>query len=407
MKKKIALLLTAALLLSGCASASAEVTDLMEEVPARVVCLAEEPKGDAAAADFAVRLFQHSLSQEGNTLVSPLSVLSALGMTANGAKEQTLAQMEQVLGMDTEELNTFLYSILDGQSDTLKLANSIWFTDDHGFAVSEDFLETNANYYHADLYQTKLDETAKDAINSWVSEKTDGMIPSIIDKVPDNAIMYLVNALSFDAEWASPYEDYQVEEGTFTKEDGTEQSVELMHSTQYSYVEDEYATGFMKAYQGGKYAFIALLPKEGGSVEDYVATLTGAHIREMLENTENTTVYAALPKFEAGFEIELSDTLQAMGITDAFSKENADFTGLGTATDGNIFISQVKHKTQISVTEMGTKAGAATAVEMICGTALIQDYKTVTLDRPFVYMIVDTETWLPIFMGTLMDVDES
>ena len=403
MKKLTAIVLLFSLLLTACGSSS-NVTDLMEDVPARVVCLAEEPDCGAEAADFAVRLLQNSISEE-NTLLSPLSVLSALAMTANGAKGETLAQMEQTLGMSTADMNSFLYSILDRQNKTLKLANSLWFTDDETFTVAPDFLETNANYYQADIFQTTFDQAACDAINDWVSKKTDGMIPKILDEIPEVAVMYLVNALSFEGEWTETYKENQVHEDTFTKEDGTEQTVEMMRSSEQHYLEDEMATGFVKYYKGGRYAFAALLPNEGVTVAEYAATLTGEHLQALLAQPEEVKVYARIPKFEAEYDTELSEVLTAMGMEDAFDDEKADFSGLGTSEKGNICISRVLHKTFISVAEQGTKAGASTVVEMVMATgAPVEDSRYVTLDRPFVYMILDRETNLPLFIGTLMDV---
>lgn len=404
MKKITAIVLLFSLLLTACASSASEgVTDLMEDVPARVVCLAEEPDCDAEAADFAVRLLQNTLSEE-NTLLSPLSVLSALAMTANGAKGDTLTQMEEVLGMTTADMNSYLYSFLDRQDNSLKLANSIWFTDDETFTVDADFLETNANYYQADIFQTAFDQAACDAINNWVSRKTDGMIPQILDSIPEEALMYLVNALAFEAEWTEAYKENQVHEDTFTKEDGTEQTVELMRSSEQHYLEDDMATGFLKYYKGGNYAFAALLPNEGVTVAEYVETLTGGHLQSLLSQPEEIKVYARIPKFEAEFDTELSEVLTAMGMPDAFDDEKADFSGLGASQKGNIYISRVLHKTFLSMAEQGTKAGASTVVEMVYATgAPAEDAKYVTLDRPFVYMILDCETNLPIFIGTLMD----
>ena len=403
MKKLTAIVLLFSLLLTACGSSS-NVTDLMEDVAARVVCLAEEPDCGAEAADFAVRLLQNSISEE-NTLLSPLSVLSALAMTANGAKGETLAQMEQTLGMSTANMNSYLYSILDRQDKTLKLANSIWFTDDDTFTVAPDFLETNANYYQADIFQTTFDQAACDAINDWVSRKTDGMIPEILDEIPEVAVIYLVNALSFEGEWTETYKENQVHEDTFTKEDGTEQTVALLRSSEQHYLEDEMATGFVKYYKGGRYAFAALLPNEGVTVAEYAATLTGEHLQALLAQPEEVKVYARIPKFEAEYDTELSEVLTAMGMEDAFDDEKADFSGLGTSEKGNICISRVLHKTFISVAEQGTKAGASTVVEMVMATgAPVEDSRYVTLDRPFVYMILDRETNLPLFIGTLMDV---
>lgn len=408
MKKRTAILLILALLLCGCgASEPAEqgVTDLMEEIPASVTCLAEMPDKSVEAADFAVALFQNTAQEGKNTLLSPLSVLSALAMTANGADGETLTQMENTMGMTVEDLNAYLYAYMDGQTDQLKLANSIWFTNDAGFAPEQSFLQTNGNYFQADLYKAPMNDDTRDAINDWVNEKTDGMIPTILDQVPEDAVMYLVNALAFEAEWPEVYLETSVREQTFTKEDGTEQTVELMFSTESNYIEDDFATGFVKYYKDGQYAFVALLPNEGVSVSDYVASLSGGSLQEMLRNAQDITVDAAIPKFAVEYSVEMADVLKAMGMTDAFSVENADFSRMGTCEDGNLYIGRVLHKTHITVAEQGTRAGAATVVEMLCGSAYIPERKEVVLDRPFVYMLVDRQENLPFFIGTLMDVE--
>ena len=413
MKRFIALFLVFAMALSltGCSQVSAN--DLMKEVPAKAVdVLPDMDEGSAAAADFGVRLFQTSMEEGKNTLISPLSVLYALAMTSNGADGNTLAQMEQVLGMDCDNLNSFMLAYLDllpeSEKYKMSLANSIWFKDDPNFIVEQSFLQTNADYYGAGAYKAAFDEGTRNDINNWVKEHTDGMIPEIIDEIPDEAIMYLVNALAFEAEWADVYEEHQVREGRFTTEDGTRQDVDMMHSQEYTYLEDDMATGFMKFYKDRRYAFVAMLPNEGVTVSEYVDSLSGKQLQNLLTSPQDITVYASMPKFETEYDIEMSEVLQEMGMTDAFDWMIADFSRLGTYNvDGmNICINRVLHKTYISVTEQGTKAGAATAVEMVAeGAAEIQEYREVVLDRPFIYMLIDCETNLPFFTGTMMDVN--
>ena len=417
MKTRISLVIISLLLvcamavnLTGC-TMEVQAKDLMEGItPNQVNALDDLSSQNADVTDFAIRLFKASEESGKNTLISPLSVLCALAMTANGAEEETLAQMEEVLGMTTEELNLYLYSYMQnlpqGEKYKLSLANSIWFTEDERFTVNQDFLQTNADYYGADIYKAPFnDQTCKD-INNWVKQNTDEMIPEILDEIPADAIMYLVNALAFEAEWSEIYEKQQVREGKFTKEDGTKQDVELMYGVEGTYLEDENATGFKKYYKGGKYAFVAMLPNEGVSVSDYVASLNGESLNTLLNNTQHTTVHTAIPKFETEYNVEMSAILKDMGMTKAFDIYNADFEGLGTSTAGNIFINRVLHKTFISVGEKGTKAGAATVVEMADGAAAEpQEPKEVYLDRPFVYMLIDCENNIPFFIGTMMDVD--
>ncbi len=408
----ITLMLSALLSLTGCIGTTAQAADLMAGVKSNAVGANVDLAGDnaGAVAGFAVNLFQNSVAPEANTLISPLSVLCALAMTANGAKGETLAQMEDVFGLSVPELNDYLHAYLEylpsGDKYKVSVADSIWFKDDAGLTVEKDFLQTNADYYGASIYKTAFDDTTLKDINTWVSDHTAGMIENILDKIPDEAVMYLVNALAFDAEWEDIYREDQVRDGVFTTEAGETRDAEMMYSDENRYLDDGSATGFIKYYADRKYAFAALLPTEGISVAEYIASLTGDGLMSMLNNAQDVKVQTALPKFESEYSVEMSDILKSMGITDAFDDSLADFTDLGRSEDGNIFIGRVLHKTYIAVDEKGTKAGAATAVEMQRASALIEEPKTVYLDRPFIYMLIDCETNLPIFIGTMVDIGQ-
>lgn len=357
----------------------------------------------ASAPDFALGLLQGTHEPGQNTLVSPLSVFSALAMTANGADGQTLAQMESSLGMPVSQMAPFFQGYLSDQE--LKLANGIWFAEDDRLTLKDSFLESSREDFLAEIRQAPMNpETCAD-INTWVSDKTQGMIPAIVDEIPEDAMLYLVNALAFDAKWQKPYFDHQVADGIFTTEDGREQDMELMHSTEHLYLETETATGFLKPYRDSRYGFAVLLPKEGVALRDCLDSLTGDALRDLILTPSDAIVRAAMPKFETEFDMELSEVLKAMGIVDAFDGYAADFSGMGTCQGGNLCISRVMHRTFLAVTEEGTKAGAATAVEMALGAAFNPDIKEVTLDRPFLYMIVDMEQGFPIFLGTLEDME--
>ena len=181
-----------------------------------------------------------------------------------------------------------------------------------------------------------------------------------------------------------------------------------MYSTEAVYLEDENATGFIKYYKGHKYAFVAMLPDEDVSLSEYISSLDGKAIRDMLQNPQHySTVHTAIPKFETEYDVEMSDILSSMGMSDAFDTEKADFSNLGTSSAGNIFISRVLHKTYISVGEKGTKAGAVTVIETTDGaSAIVGEPKYVYLDRPFVYMLIDCENNLPFFIGAMTDINK-
>ena len=411
MKKKLtALALTGALTLSlaltacGGGTAGADLTAGVDPAPgAHSYTNAEEiPTADVAAmTGFGLDLLRRCAGEE-NVLLSPASVLSALGMTANGAKGETLAQFEEAFGLSMDELNKVLSAALPEDDGVFSRANAIWFNDRDGLAVNHDFLQANADWYGAGIYSEPFGADTCDEINRWVSDKTKGMIPKILD-----AVMYLVNALAFDGEWSDPYLAESTVPGTFTREDGTTQTVDFMHGEEYAYLDGEKVTGFLKDYKDSSYSFVALLPNRGVSVGEALDSLTGESLTALLDNVSGQEVITALPKFSVDFDAGLEQVLPALGIVDAFDPSEADFTGIGTSDAGPLFISRVLHKTHLEVDELGTKAAAATVVEMTEGAMEMEEPpKEVILDRPFLYAIVDRASGLPLFLGTVMTIAE-
>ncbi|MBR6914894.1 MAG: S-layer homology domain-containing protein, partial [Clostridia bacterium] len=185
--------------------------------------------GSLALSDFALRLYRGAGTSGKNTLVSPLSVFTALAMTQNGARGETLAEMERTLGLTADDANLFIHTLTDsfgkGDGAQLKTANSVWFTTASRFSVNRAFLKKNADYYGADIFASPFDSGTLDDINGWVEEKTDGMIKKILDVMPPEAVAYMINAICFDAEWASPYHAKDVSEDVFRNSDGTETTV--------------------------------------------------------------------------------------------------------------------------------------------------------------------------------------
>ena len=355
--------------------------------------------------DFALRVFRAAQNGE-NELISPMSLLCALSMAANGAEGETLLEMEQALGMTREELNDFwrgCCALMPSlEASRLEMANSIWFTSNDGFTVNKEFLQQNADIYKADIFKAPFDESTLRDINAWVNEKTEGMIPEILDEIPENVVMYLINALTFDAEWENKYADYSISSGDFRMADGSVRSVELMHGKVDGYLSDDNAEGFIKYYAGKRYAFAALLPDEGMSVEQYVASLTGEKLMSILGGVSPVETTAAIPKFEVKYSTELSELLISMGMKDAFDPDRADLSSLGGCeSDGPLYVSRVLHKTFLSVDASGTRAGAVTAIQIPNDGGYPEH--SITLDRPFVYMLIDCETNLPFFIGTLME----
>ncbi len=368
-----------------------------------------------AAADFSFALFQQSSAEDmvtgRNILISPESVLSALAMTANGANGQTLVEMEDVLcgGMEIRSFNEYMYTYhnrLTATKDvTFHLANSIWLKDEPELQVKEDFLQTDRNYYNADVFQADFDTDTVADINQWVDANTNGMIPQLLTEIPEGAELYLINALAFEGEWENSYEEKQINEaGIFTDYLGNEETVTMLRSTETQYIAGEHVTGFVKNYKGGDYAFLALLPEESIRVEDYIASLNGEDFLALYDNRMYQDVLVEIPEFMYDYDTELKESLSAMGMEEAF-KPGADFSNMA---ETSLYISQVLHKTHIQVDRAGTKAAAVTAVEMSKTSDAEVDVTEplrVYLNRPFVYAIVDTETGLPVFLGAVNTIE--
>ena len=380
------------------------LTDLLAGITA------QEPEETVTALDYspmlvdlALRLAQTTQAQdkESNLLVSPLSVFCAMAMVSNGAVD-TEVVADFWGGNGVQSINSFMHEYLASLKNTekskLHLANAVWFTEDASFTVNRDFLQTMADYYKASAFQAPFDEQTCKDINNWVERNTDGMIKDLLNEIPEDAVMYLVNALAFEAEWFSPYAEGSVREGVFHGANGSDRTVQMMHGVNV-YLEDDYATGFRKSYRGN-YSFVAMLPKEGMNVEDYLASLTGENLYELLNAPSGGEAITAMPEFETEFKTDLRSVLLSMGYP-----LNGCFDGVGTSTKGPVTTSRILHKTYITVGPLGTKAGAATLIEMPTGSAENPVYAgTVVLDRPFVYMIVDNEYNIPLFIGTVQNV---
>lgn len=397
-----AMILTVAVLITSlcsCSTTIVQAKDLMDGIEKN------EGKGKTADQaflssqfDFAVELLQNAHKDEENTLLSPLSLALALSMTANGANKESLAQMEAVLGngIPIREMNAYLLGLTSSLSREkgakAEIANSIWFHQN--LDVKKDFLQTNADYYNAAAYRSEFNDATLDEINSWVKKNTDGMIEKIIERISPQDRMFLVNAIVFDGKWESKYQKNDLFDGIFYNADGTKQKVTMMHSDENLYLSDEKVTGFMKPYEGGKYSFAAFLPNQGIDLEEYLAEFTGQKLSDLISGAKKSSVNVTLPKFKQEYKNNLSEILSQMGMEDIFT-EKADLSGISDHSD--LVVSEVLHKTYLSLDENGTRAAAVSSVGLK-EMAMVQEY-SVTLDRPFLYMILDNNTNLPIFLG--------
>lgn len=353
----------------------------------------EDVTAHYAAADFALALLRACADDEKNCVLSPYSVLTALAMTENGADGETLRQFEEVFGMPRETLNAYLRECFAKEGEETASANSIWLREADGLALKEEFRTLTQEMFGAESFTAPFDAETVAQVNAWVSEHTKDRITQIIDTL-DSASMVLINALSFDAKWETPYTD--VKNGTFTASDGTAQEVEMLCGKEHAYLDGGNMTGFVKPYAGGKYSFVALLPNEDTDVQTCLASLTGNGLLEMIRNASEEEVTVKMPKLKAETALQLSGTLPGMGLTDAFSPA-ADFSRMATAPQ---YIDEVIHKTYLCIDEEGTEAAAATAITMTRSARPVMGL-SVTIDRPYILAIVDNETDCLLFLGVI------
>lgn len=349
--------------------------------------------------DFAFESFKQMIQEDKNTLYSPLSLSYALAMCASGANQNTLTQIEKVFGLTKQDLDAYLS--LYKSNHFLKIANSIWLKDEKELHVKEEFLSTCSSYYQAEIFKAFLNHQTVGHINDWVKDKTDEMIPEIIQQIDSQTKLLLINALSFNGDWKHPYQAEYTRNDDFFSIDGKIKNVSFMHNEESSYIETEKALGIIKKYKDSDYAFIALLPQI--DIHDYIKQLNGKEISELFSHIQNEKAIVSLPKFQIESQIDLNNILMNMGMSDAFDMNKADFSKMATSKE-NIYIGNILQKAFFKIDEKGTEAATVTDVEIKEGAVMIQP-KEINFNRPFVFMIVDQSNQSPLFIGTMMDIE--
>lgn len=389
--------------------------DTVEDLSAVFETVSGTPlRSTVAAADFGFRIFKESLKEEKNALISPTSVITALTMAANGAKGDTLKEIESLLGMNLETLNSaFAKSKVIGEG--VNTANSIWIRKNIALSVSPEFININQKNFGAEVFTEKFDGNTVKKINGWVDKNTDGMIKNMLDEIPDDAVMYLINTVLFDAEWESVYTAGNViENQVFISESGKKQNVTMLFNKDAISGLMNFELGktevLIKDYTNN-YSFAAILPDEGVSINDAISSFNGSDfINAVTKRINSEPMYGIhylktwIPKFKFECSFDFTETLKKLGMPTAFSSSKADFTNMATSPAGNIYIGKVGHNTHIIFDEEGTKAGAATYVEMKCGSvAEPPNYRELRFDRPFIYVIFEKQTGMPLFIGAVRE----
>jgi len=404
---------------ASCEQEEREQEDDFDEIDLEKVAYNEESMVDGYQ-NYSISLFQKCVAESNensNVMISPTSVMMALELVEAGAVGDTSHQITEMIcpGASHEEVQSFAADMREQMNTTetvqMSVANSLWINEDRiADRMNDSYVSYVENTFGALATTVPFDEAATTEVNNWVSENTNGMIDQIVDRLSEDACLLLVNAIAFEGEWEQPYEEHQIEDGEFSNSDGSVSDVTMLNGNSDVYYETENATGFIQYYSGQEYAFVAMLPKENQSANEFAAFLTADSYQEFIDSASyDYMVVTQMPEFKSEFDMEMNNVLcNEMGITDAFNPETANFSGIADISEGNLYINRVLHKTFIELDRNGTRAAAVTAIEMTENCCVVEEsvIKEVILDRPFAYAIVETETMTPIFIGTMNVIEE-
>lgn len=367
---------------------------------------------------FASEIFRkvEELSEEQNTFISPLSISMALHMTANGAVHETKEEMKAILGVSqlsdaeanqaVEDLTELLLNM--DKKAALSIANSIWYKD--LFTLREEFTQLIQDHYNGRIEGLDFSkpDVVKQTINDWVEQKTNGKIKNLLEDVPPQAVMYLVNAIYFKADWQYQFDASRTEEAPFFTETAGEVSVPTMFSKGVKYKAYYHDTFRLLdlPYGNGQYRMTILLPHSGFTTDEVMDELSAASFAEWIANADTTSTELYMPKFKSEFKMELKPSLIEMGMEKPFGPE-ADFSNFFQEDIGSdLFISKVIHQSFIEVNESGTEAAAATAVEISYTSATPPVPPVVRIDRSFVYLIHEKHSGAILFAGKMLNPKE-
>ncbi len=406
----LAVVMLLAALLAGCGKDQVVNDPIRPHDPGPVSEV--EAKLVVAGNEFTWNLLRHIVAQEAaepnkNVFISPLSASLALGMTYNGARGQTQEAMASALGfadLTPQQINHAYRDLLDRLAGadskvTLQIANAIWHTE--LLNVEQDFIDSNQVYF--DAVVRALDFASPEAlitINNWASENTNGRIPSILDEIPKDIVMYLMNALYFKGTWTYRFDRDDTRPNAFFCADGAVQTCDFMSMTADSLrllvdYNNGGISGLELPYGSGGYRFLIVQPMHpDSSINQIIARLDSETWAHWLGALRYGHQYIALPRFKLEYSVKLNDALIDMGMAIAFTGF-ADFSGI--SRDVGLAISEVKQKTFVQVDEDGTEAAAVTSVGIYPTSA----GPSFVFNRPFLVAIYEASSGAVLFVGKI------
>lgn len=365
-------------------------------------------RGNAFAFSIFKECYKNKPGQ--NTFVSPMSISLALGMTANGAVGETQKEMHTLLGLEGKsvaEINSAYEKTIASltaadTTATLNIANSIWFPT--GYSVKPSFINQNIKSFGAEIYEKDFSTNEiVDTVNDWVSEKTKGKIPTVLEKLFWNprTRMLLINTLYFKGDWSYPFDSTLTKEEAFYKSSNEQAMCKMMHneaSLRYYYENDDYQMVELD-YKGRNYAMNIFMPKSG-DIDGFTERFDAQEWYNGTSFAKKCIVDLKLPRFKVQSDFELKSIFQSMGVPLPFSPLQADFSAITEAEQ--LYIGKALHKTYINADEIGTEAAGVTVMEgesMGPKVKPVYENKTMHVNKPFLFTIRHNETKTILFVG--------
>jgi serpin B len=410
--KKILGFLFFLIITAGCLPSEDPLTGRVE--PNLRALSASEERLSQSSTKFAIDLFQQigNKESEKNLFFSPFSIHQALSMTMNGSQGEILEEFKNVLryqglsldeaNQGSKELTEFLLQL--DPKVKLALANAIWYKQ--GYQVYAPFKEIAQRYYRAEVAALDMgNPNSVNMINNWIARQTNNLIRDMLDNIPANAVMYLVNAIYFKADWTYNFPKANTKKEKFTLRGGQEIMVDMMDLKDASDMKLGFghgATYLEIPYSSGQYS-MGVLFNESGDLSQLAPLLTLNNLREWRNNAQERGIILKMPKFKISYKIEnMKEDLMAMGLVRPFSFHPDNFTALFSNPTDDLKISRVIHQAFIEVDEKGTEAAAATIVEVVERLSSAPSGPLrITLDRPFVFFIQEKHSGAILFMGKL------
>ncbi|MDR6807849.1 serpin B [Dyadobacter sp. BE34] len=400
-KKSITVPMLAAAMLFGCTNDNVapgnEVNPV--EIPASV------SNGTTSFAFDFIHALQKTQSAEENLFVSPLSLHMALGMLLNGAEKETADEIQKALKMDAvalADLNAAYKTLINDlpvadSKVSLGLANSVWYRND--FSVENDFQSVLKNSFESEVTGLPFDDAAKDRINKWASDKTNGKIPTVLDQIQPQQVMFLLNALYFKGDWQTRFDAGKTQDTPFRLENGQSKNVKMM------FAESDFKVGsgsnydaVRLPYANGQFNMTLLIPKGQHTVDAVLNDITGEGWTKLNSGMAERGITVGLPRFTFKYSAKLNGTLDAMGIKRAFVEGNAQLNKINKVAQ--LYVDFVKQDAYLGIDEKGTEAAAVTTIGVGLTSAGPESPRFIC-DRPFGLIISESTSNTILFMGRI------